>query len=282
MLERRFLDAVKQRIFRAREFPVVPIRPDDRAYLLGQTLVELIKKGGGAKDIVESQANQLVQLAKHEEKNFADTVFLSMLAYEGDEQIAFTLFSTFCDLIPAERLYQILQLESQQVKKFKEMFLAKPMPITKAYVEYVREVFNFRHSGPARLQWYEHQRKIEMYARLNRALIDGVSPLTFSLTTHESPSSKIQVDLFDILNELTIVSYNKHFVWFSPEVLLTIQKTLFELPEEQKLYARNKFKDYLGGEITIDDLTIAMISVMTNKYLRPGWPKDKRNASNHS
>lgn len=278
ILERRFLDAVQKRLFRAREFPSEPIRPDDRAYLLGQTFVELINKGEGTKDIIEQNADKLVELVKSEKENSADVVFLSMLAHPNGAKPAFGLFATFCGLIPSERMYQLLQLEATQAKNFEELFWAKPTPLTAVYVEYVRRAFISHLDGPERLQWDEAKRKTEMYSKLNRVLIEKVSPLTFSLTNPEHVADKIQVDLFDLAQAVYARMYKEHFGLFSHELLLKIQKTLYELPEEQKTYIHDKLVLYTRDETKIEDVVNSLISVMTNKYMQANWPIEIKEA----
>lgn len=160
----------------------------DRPYALGQMMLE---RGANtlAPDIMHGGLREEI------EKNHSDQVFLSILAHPGGDEVAFKLFDTFCDLVPAERMAEILALPSARIRKFCELFEQEEAISATYYANVLKK--RLSNGVPVILPGVPlPATDIEPLKRINRLLVDGKTPWTLE------GQNGYYVELFELFDRI--------------------------------------------------------------------------------
>jgi hypothetical protein len=147
-----------------------------------------------------------------------DLVFLSIVAHPQGKEVAFKYFDKFCDLIPAERMCEMLRLLRPDVLQFSMRFEGGGDNNTKAYLDYLRKqlpnlepLFIQMHD---RLELYKLQPEhIEYLRKMNRALVEKKTPWIkfvsiFSGEEYQGVARRVAIDAWELWGFLGRQSLN--------------------------------------------------------------------------
>ncbi len=266
---KKALDIVEQ--FQRNTESAISRRKGDQDFVMGKMIAELFNKSPDTQAFLQNKA-QLTTIIVEIGNSHPDQVFLSLLTAPKGAEAAFALFDTFCDLVPAERLMQILELKAWQVNKFMALLTKEPekSPVyVQPYLQYLlrqrkREIASQKMTwtlGKSEQATKERdalaaREYIENFRKINRVLLNGVTPYTISVVDTKqlgnTDPQRIYIDLYDLTRQVSLELNAARLV--SRKIVDQAHEKILGLKPDMILTLRDRIQKYHDREITKDTL----------------------------
>lgn len=148
----------------------------DSGFYVGQMFIAAARSGSADDFFVTEPFNHL-------ERYHIDLAFLSILAHPQGKAAAFKYFDKFCDMIPAERMCELLNNSADPIRQFVQEFKGEGSPSTSAYLEYLRShlpftLGNLVSQGDRPNLYHLQSEHLEILRKINHVSIEGKTPWT--------------------------------------------------------------------------------------------------------
>ncbi|MEK7632280.1 MAG: hypothetical protein AAB473_00630 [Patescibacteria group bacterium] len=223
---------------------------EDRAFFIGQQLIVSLSIGSDTN--VEPYFERMKEIR-------ADLVFLSIIAHPKGKEIAFKYFDKFCEMIPAERMVELLKQRGKMMQEFLRQFEKIPSDASRTYLLYLRKALDSRPGDYGSrdpltgISWRwktdaDASRIIEPLRKINKAILAGGTPweIQYSTEVRRVPIKDIgkfpkYIDLFDLH-----VSLKSAFLAAGFDRLSTKNPDV-DPPTEEEMREMRSFYDKSGG-----------------------------------
>ncbi len=220
-----------------------------------------------------------------------DLVFLTLLGHPTYPDVASQTFSAFCDMVPAERMLEILNLKAAPVKKFRRALMRerdKLPEYLQPYAKYLqeqreREITEVEHGwigGPSPEDIKKRDtliatERINNYRKINRLLIEKSGPLTVSLMSNvridDHKPTTFKVDIYDLAMSVTTRLRLEHIV--DRRLTERTQKRVLAMQRDMTLVLQDRMQKYHDGQITLDTLEENIIGAL---FPNERWDTESR------
>lgn len=175
---------------------VMKITNEDRAFFIGQTIVEW--------ELSKTRPQGYTQqFFDHIQQHRPDLVFLSIIAHPKGKEIAFKYFDKFCEMIPAERMCEILVKGAiKPIVAFRKLFERPGTTSTSPYIKYLINKIGRSVLPDDIIRVTLQPEDVQTLVKINRVLVEGKTPWEIQTGYRSSPPQELRIDLFDIYESL--------------------------------------------------------------------------------
>lgn len=184
---------------------------EDVAFFIGQAIIVWKNNAGDRRD---DFPGELLKTAK---EHRPDLVFLSVIAHPQGKEVAFKYFDKFCEMIPAERMYEILvKGDIKPITAFRNLFERPGTTSSSAYRKYLQNKIDRPGKTIGGLSVLPDDiirvtlepEDIPILIKINRVLVEGKTP--WEIHYDYNPNVPIKdlgtvekrMDLFSIAHKL--------------------------------------------------------------------------------
>lgn len=165
----------------------------DRSFYAGQMFIAAAKEGPVDRFFSIVPFNDL-------ERYRVDLAFLSVIAHPQGKEVAFKYFDKFCEIIPAEKMCEVIKGKSKPCADFRKMFLRAGPESVRTYLQHLRG--KVRRVSPWREQLalteFIEPNGLESLVKINKVLLEGCTPWEIQTGYRSSPPMVLKIDLFDV------------------------------------------------------------------------------------